>query len=192
MIELIRQHASAAAEAGDWEEVAAILNALTVEVSDAQPWTYGKIGERLGTQAQLAAADFLRPLAAGNGRLQDAHQLLLLGDGVRTGLRLDLEDRQQELSELQVAFPAAAPLLSAIAQLGRTVRSLVPEVVTAVQCESVWTTDAAAQARSDFLRDVYNAAWNTHLAPVLDSNDPLTRESVAAALEAMAAQVRGV
>ncbi len=145
MIELIQQHALAAAQAGNWAQVASALNALTTTVSDSQPWTYGKIGERLGVPAQMAAADFLRPLAVSNGRLQDAHQLLLLGDGTRTGLRLDLEDRQQELAALSAAFPAAATLLNSIAALGRSSRALLQTPVTAEQCQSAW--DAYMQAQ---------------------------------------------
>ena len=50
--------------------------------------------------------------------------------------------------------------------------------------------EAAANARNDFMRDVWNPAWNTHLAPALDA-ETLTRSGLADALTAMAAQVRG-
>jgi len=100
LISLINQHAISAAQAGDWSAVASALNALTHEVRDPQPWTYAKIGGAISPEVQFAAAAYMAAAAKVSDEMAMSHQLLLLGDGEKTGFRLDDDNRQGRMQAI--------------------------------------------------------------------------------------------
>lgn len=109
--------AAATSDPPDWAVVRTRL-LTTSNVSNSKSWTYAAIGEALGADALIAARRLMQSLAATNADLHDAHNLLLLGDGKSTGLRLDLADRQSQIADLITAYPDHAELLTAVKQLG--------------------------------------------------------------------------
>ncbi|MCA9065182.1 MAG: hypothetical protein KDA96_19070 [Planctomycetaceae bacterium] len=141
--------ALAAATAEDWSAVRARLETPEVEVTDPRPWTYSTIGTVLGAEAQIAARRLMQSLAAATADLADAHQLLLVGDGKTTGLRLDLQDRQDQLDELIAAHPENAALLTAVKRLGRRTMSIAQQHGIANTTETALAADWAQAALQD-------------------------------------------
>jgi len=148
LLSLINSNALAIAQAGHWQSVADTLNSLTKPVIDSQAWTYAKIGQVLGADIQLAASRFMATYAkAGDVDLEMAHQLLLLGDGEKTGLRLDDEARQTKLQGMIDTIPDAQvkAVLLAVKALGRRIIPLLDVPVTATECQSAWDTEQRTQ-----------------------------------------------
>lgn len=97
----------------------------------------------------------------------------------------------------QPSMPTTADFL-AVAALGGGFLSITQQEYDQLKADEEAAEAAriaaeeAATARNDFMRDIYNPAWNAFIAPVLDSGSALTRDAMATAFEAAAAQIRGV
>ncbi len=143
LVSLINQHALSAAQAGDWSAVADTLNALTREVRDPQPWNYAKIGEAISPEVQFAAAAYMAAAAKVSDEMAMSHQLLLLGDGEKTGFRLDDDHRQGRMQAIIDAEsdPQAKAVLTAIKSLGRRTAAVLPVPTNALACEAAWRSE---------------------------------------------------
>lgn len=186
LVELIRQHALAAAEAGNWQSVANALNALTTPVVDQQAWTYAKIGQQLGSDVQLAVSRFMAAGAkSGDVDLEMAHQLLLLGDGEKTGLRLDETSRQSKLQTLIDSIPDAQvkAILTAVRSLGRRDVAVLTTPVTAAECMAAWDVNVRAQR---------NTNLKTRFDGILNQLGTAEHASGIAALRSMANELEAV
>lgn len=154
---------------------------------DGASW-FGKLESGLASLPEL--------LQAG---IRDLKARVLAGDPIRSAEATFGPKVFEIITGIAAAMPEIAGLVDSFYDLdgGRpwknlTVEAYVAERAQADAAETARLADEAAiQARNEFLQTVYNPAWNTHLAPVLDSGNPLTRQTVADALTAMAAQVRG-
>lgn len=168
LFELLNNHCRQAAESGDWNECADILNDRTVNVPDQTPITYSVIRERLGEDARLTIANTVRAAAQQDGDMNDAHLLLLGG-----GLRLDLPERQQALGVLAAVGQWSAELLAAARGLGMQKKSIADlsglPVVSAAACQSAWTQgtlSAALVAK----RQNWDAAVNVALTGIANGS----------------------
>lgn len=161
LLNAINQHALSDAQAGNWDSVAIILNGLTREVVDSQAWTYAKIGQALGVEAQYGAFQFMAEAAKVDNVLAGAHQLLLLGDGDKVGLRLDDDYRQAQLASLIsiTADPQTVAVLTAVKSLGRRSVPLLDAPVTATECQTAWDAEVRAQ-RNGNLRSRFDSILN--------------------------------
>ncbi|MBL8815265.1 MAG: hypothetical protein JNL58_04490 [Planctomyces sp.] len=132
--------------------------------------------------------------------VRDLKARVLAGDPIRSAETKFGPRVLAIITGIAAAMPSIAGLVDSFYELdgGRPFSALTVAEFQAqrVAAESALAEQAAEEARQtarrEFLRDVYNPAYNTHLAPMLDGGDALTPESMAFALEAMAAQIRGV
>ena len=190
---------------GTDEQIVGVLKALSVSnvtaakarlwLSDHQLLAYdgaawfGSLQDNLGS---------LPPeLQAG---IRDLKSRVLSGDPIRSADKLWAPKVLAIITGIAAAMPSIAGLVDSFYDLdgGRPFKELAVAEYQAqrVAAESALAEQAAEEARqtarSEFLRDVYNPAFNTHLAPLFDSGESLTIKAMATALEAMAAQIRGV
>lgn len=143
---LITQHASPGATAGDWAAVASALNAANVLYRDATPLTYARVRDLLGEPARQAVAATLRAIAASQsqlaGEMADVH-LVMLNEQI--GLRIDTDDRQSVIDQIATAGGWSDQLRDGVKRLGVRVISVAEAAgyppVTAVQCQAVWTAE---------------------------------------------------
>lgn len=155
LIDLIRTNAAAltAATAENWQACSDALVDDVIEQRIIRPWNYAAFCAELGEAAQIAARRLMQLLAQSSDDMADAHQLLLLGDGVKTGLRLDLDDRQQQLSDLIAANPDHAELLEGVKRLGRrtVTRAASHSIrdISAAACSTAWNDDIEARAANE-------------------------------------------
>lgn len=143
LIALIKQYALQLAEAGNWQGVADALNQQTVTARDSQAWTYSKIGQKLGAEIQFASAIFMATAADSSKEMEMSHQLLLLGDGEKTGLRLDDDFRQSRLQSIidSQQDQEVKAVLTAIRSLGVYQSPVLPVPTNAIACEAAWRTE---------------------------------------------------
>jgi hypothetical protein len=131
LIDLINQHASQAAQAGDFAGVAATLNSLRTSVSDTTHWSFGL----MMTQGQLPA-DLVAGIAAAVRSAGAANPLM---DSAfiafsTTGLELHTAERQVMIDTIGAGLPPEA--IAAVKSLG--VRSVPTVVTTEDECRRAW------------------------------------------------------
>lgn len=161
LIDLIKTHALAAAQAGDWAAVAATLNAQTVEVRNDKSWTMADLITLLGAESAAVIGGTIQAAGATNPIFAGAWLALNI-----TGLQLHTDERQAMIAGLADAAGWPAELKAAALAAGLTYTSLAD--ATAEDCEAAWAldlkgvalatvTDTAAEAA----REEYRKAEST-------------------------------
>ena len=161
LIDIIKTHALAVAQAGNWSAVAATLNAQTVEVRNDKSWTMADLITLLGAESAAVIGGTIQSAGVTNPIFAGAWLALNI-----TGLQLHTDERQQMIAGLADAAGWPSGLKSAALDAGLTYASLSD--ATAAECQSAWTldlkgialatvTDAAAEAA----REEYRKANST-------------------------------
>lgn len=144
LINLIRQHALADAEAGNWSAVAATLNALTTPVIDTTQWSFGLMMSQGNLPPELVTgiAAAVKAAAASNALMDSAFIAFST-----TGLQLHTDERQTMIEAIGAGLPSEA--VAAVKTLGRRT---VPQVATdAESCESAWVQSAWATLQNEIV-----------------------------------------
>ena len=132
LIDLIKTHALANAQAGDWSAVAATLNAQTVEVRNDKSWTMADLITLLGAEAAALVGGTIQAAGATNPIFAGAWLALNI-----TGLQLHTDERQAMIAGLADAAGWPAELKAAALAAGLTYTALSD--ATAEECEAAWT-----------------------------------------------------
>jgi hypothetical protein len=151
LIELIKTHALAAAQAGDWSAVAATLNAQTVEVRNAKSWTMADLITLLGAESAAVIGGTIQAAGATNPIFAGAWLALNI-----TGLQLHTDERQAMIAGLADAAGWPSELTAAALAAGLTYTSPVGETVTAAECQSAFETDRLQSAWATWLNETVN------------------------------------
>lgn len=165
LVNLIKQHALADAEAGDWAAVAATLNAQTVAIRNAKSWTIADLISLVGAEGAALIGGTIQAAGASNPIFAGAWIALNV-----TGLQLHTDDRQAMIDGLAAAGAWPAELTSAVKAAGVHYTSLAGETVTAEECEAAWNLDLL-QARRDALQTAIDSIKNQ----IGTSEEPLAK-----------------
>ena len=149
LIDLIKTHALAAAQAGDWSAVAATLNAQTVEVRNPKSWTMADLITLLGAESAAVIGGTIQAAGATNPIFAGAWLALNI-----TGLQLHTDERQAMIAGLADAAGWPAGLKAAALAAGLTYTSLSD--ATAEDCEAVFKTDRLQSAWVTWLNETVN------------------------------------
>ncbi len=144
LIDLIKTHALASAQAGNWSAVSATLNAQTVAVRNPKSWTMADLITLLGAESAAVIGGTIQAAGATNPIFAGAWLALNI-----TGLQLHTDERQVMIAGLADAAGWPAELKSAALAAGLTYTSLSD--ATADDCQSAWAVDSL------------NAEWVTWL-----------------------------
>jgi hypothetical protein len=166
LIGIIKTHALAAAQAGDWSAVAATLNAQTVEVRNPKSWTMADLITLLGAESAAVIGGTIQAAGVTNTIFAGAWLALNI-----TGLQLHTDERQEMIAGLADAAGWPSGLKSAALAAGLTYTSLAGSTVTAAECQSAWAVDS--------LNSEWVAFMNETINPLLSTGD---RAGVKAAL----------
>jgi hypothetical protein len=166
LIDLIKTHALASAQASDWAAVASTLNAQTVEVHNPKSWTMADLITLLGAESAAVVGGTIQAAGATNPIFAGAWLALNI-----TGLQLHTDERQAMIAGLADAAGWPAELKAAALAAGLTYTSLAGSTVTAAECQSAWAVDSLNAEWVTFLNETIN--------PLLSSGD---RSGVKAAL----------
>jgi hypothetical protein len=160
LVNLIRQHALADAEAGNWSAVAATLNALTTPVTDTTHWSFGLMMSQGSLPPDLVTgiASAVKTAAASNALMDSAFIAFST-----TGLQLHTDERQAMIDAIGAGLPSEA--VAAVKALGRRTVSTI--TTTAAACEAEW------------VRSLASAELNEQIQPAIASGD---RATIVAAL----------
>lgn len=151
LIDLIKTHALAAAQAGNWTAVAATLNAQTVEVRNPKSWTMADLITLLGAESAAVVGGTIQAAGSTNPIFAGAWLALNI-----TGLQLHTDERQVMIEGLADAAGWPVGLKAAALAAGLTHTSLAGSTVTAEQCESTYETDRLQSAWVTWLNEVIN------------------------------------
>ncbi len=132
LIDLIKTHALASAQAGNWSAVAAILNAETVEVRNPKSWTMADLITLLGAESAAVVGGTIQAAGVTNPIFAGAWLALNI-----TGLQLHTDERQVMIAGLADAAGWPAELKTAALAAGLTYASLSDATVD--DCQKAWT-----------------------------------------------------
>jgi hypothetical protein len=135
LINLIKTHALASAQAGNWSAVAAILNAETVEVRNPKSWTMADLITLLGAESAAVVGGTIQAAGVTNPIFAGAWLALNI-----TGLQLHTDERQEMIAGLADAAGWPAELKSAALAAGLTYTSLSDATVE--DCQRAWIVAA--------------------------------------------------
>lgn len=132
LIQLIREHALQAAQAGDWQTVASTLNALTTEVRD----TTLRSARWLMLQLEPTESDIVLGTLQQSTipRVKAAYDSLVNG-----GIDLSEDQVQQMIPVLAANWPAG--LADKILEAGRRTAPVLDPQTNALACEAAWRTE---------------------------------------------------
>lgn len=137
LINLIIEHASQEAEAGQFEEVANILNTKSIAVRNTKSWTLGEIEQSLGADAARIIAGAIKGAAALDPLMEFAFVAVST-----TGIQLHTDERQAMIAVIGQTANLSAEQISAMQALGLTYQSPAQQaglgVVGGEQCQEVW------------------------------------------------------
>ena len=151
LAELIKTHALADAQGGKWAEVAATLNAQTVEVRNPKSWTMADLISLLGVESAAVVGGTIQAAGASNPIFAGAWLALNI-----TGLQLHTDERQLMIDGLATAGSWPSGLTTAVKSAGLTYTSLAGSVVTAAECQSAWSIDALNSEWVTFMNETIN------------------------------------
>ena len=184
LIDLIKTHALAAAQAGDWSAVAATLNAQTVEVRNDKSWTMADLITLLGAESAAVIGGTIQAAGATNPIFAGAWLALNI-----TGLQLHTDERQQMIAGLANAAGWPVQLKAAALAAGLTYASLSD--ATEEQCQRAWVVsqciDPITLAHSAAATKLNNA--QASLEP--EHADGLTLDELQARCDAITASETG-
>ena len=156
LIDIIKTHALAAAQAGNWSAVAATLNAQTVEVRNPKSWTMADLITLLGAESAAVIGGTIQAAGATNPIFAGAWLALNI-----TGLQLHTDERQAMIAGLADAAGWPVELKAAALAAGLTYTSLAGSVVTAAECQSAWAIDWINSEWVTWLNEVINPLLST-------------------------------
>ena len=151
LIDLIKTHALAAAQAGDWSAVAATLNAQTVEVRNDKSWTMADLITLLRAESAAVIGGTIQAAGVTNPIFAGAWLALNI-----TGLQLHTDERQAMIAGLADAAGWPEGLKAAALAAGLTYTSLAGSTVTAAECQSAWAIDSLNSEWVTWLNEVVN------------------------------------
>jgi hypothetical protein len=151
LIDLIKTHALADAQAGNWAAVATTLNAQTVAVRNPKSWTMADLITLLGAESAAVIGGTIQAAGASNPIFAGAWLAMNI-----TGLQLHTDERQAMIAGLADAAGWPAGLKAAALAAGLTYTSLAGSVVTAAQCQSAWSIDSLNSAWVTWLNETIN------------------------------------
>ena len=151
LIDIIKTHALAAAQAGDWTAVAATLNAQTVEVRNAKSWTMADLITLLGAESAAVIGGTIQAAGVTNPIFAGAWLALNI-----TGLQLHTDERQAMIAGLADAAGWPEGLKAAALAAGLTYTSLAGSTVTAAECQSAWVIDSLNSEWVTWLNETIN------------------------------------
>lgn len=148
---LVNQHALADAQSGDWDAVAATLNALRSEVVDEMHWSFGLMMSQgqLPQELVVGIAAAVKTAAAVNPLMESAFIAFST-----TGLQLHTAERQSMIESIGAGLPSEA--VAAVKSLG--VRSVPVISTTAEQCQSAYESARLSQQWSTLQNETINPA----------------------------------
>jgi len=158
LIDLIKEHALEEAQSGNWQAVATILNAPTVEVRNPKSWTFADLIGLVGPEGAALVGGTIQAAGATNPIFASAWIALSV-----TGLQLHTDERQQMIDGLALAGNWSSELTTAVKSAGLTYTSLAGSTVTAQQCQIAYQTDA--------LQSEWVAWLNETINPLLAAGD---------------------
>ncbi len=150
---LINEHALADAQAGDFQAVAQILNAPTIEVRNPKSWTMADLITLLGAESAGVVGGTIQAAGATNPIFAGAWLALNI-----TGLQLHTDERQEMIAGLADAAGWPSELKSAALAAGLTYTSLAGSTVTAEQCQSAYESHRLSQQWSTLQNETINPA----------------------------------
>jgi len=156
LTDLIKQHALADAQAGNWSAVAKTLNAQTVEVRNPKSWTMADLISLLGVESAAVVGGTIQAAGASNPIFAGAWIALNV-----TGLQLHTDERQAMIAGLATAGSWPSGLATAVKSAGLTYTSLAGSVVTAADCQSAWAVDSLYSEWVSFLNETVNPLLST-------------------------------
>jgi hypothetical protein len=170
MIDLIRQHALAAAEAGDWSSVASTLNGLTRVEPITKHWTLGDITALPGGM-ELAAGIASALVAKGaEGQPDSALFQSVFVAMSTTGVQLHTAERQAIIeAAANGKFPPEA--VAAIKSLGQKVTPVLDTPATAESAKAAWDDSLDAEKLSAIRARVINATALANERMTIDQTD---------------------
>jgi len=184
LADLIREHALADAQAGNWSGVAATLNAPAVEVRNPKSWTMADLITLLGAESAAVVGGTIQAAGATNPIFAGAWLALNI-----TGLQLHTDERQAMISGLADAAGWPNELKAAALAAGLTYTALSD--ATAEECQRAWIIDACISpitaAHSSVAAKLNNA--QASLGP--EHTDWLTLEQLQARCDAITASETG-
>ena len=151
LVDAIKTHALAAAQAGDWSAVAATLNAQTVEVRNAKSWTMADLITLLGAESAAVIGGTIQAAGVTNPIFAGAWLALNI-----TGLQLHTDERQAMIAGLADAAGWPEGLKAAALAAGLTYTSLAGSTVTAAECQSAWVIDSLNSEWVTWLNETIN------------------------------------
>jgi hypothetical protein len=149
LIDLIKTHALTEAQAGDWEAVAEILNATTVEIRNPKSWTFADLIGLVGAEGATLVGGTIQAAGASNPIFDSAWIALSV-----TGLQLHNDERQQMIDGLASAGNWPDQLRDTVKAAGVSYTSLSD--ATAEECQAAWN------------RDVIQAIWTARSVVVAE------------------------
>jgi hypothetical protein len=153
LINLIKTHCLADAQAGDFTAVAATLNAQTVEVRNPKSWTMADLIGLVGPEGAALVGGTIQAAGVSNPIFAGAWLALNI-----TGLQLHTDERQQMINGLAAAGNWLDQLRDTVKAAGVSYTSLAGSTVTAQQCESAYETAALDEQWSTLQNEVINPA----------------------------------
>ena len=153
LTDLIKQHALADAQAGNWSAVAKTLNAQTVEVRNPKSWTMADLISLLGVESAAVVGGTIQAAGASNPIFAGAWIALNV-----TGLQLHTDERQAMIAGLADAAGWPSELKAAALAAGLTYTSLAGNPVTADECEAAYESARLAQQWSTLQNESINPA----------------------------------
>ncbi len=138
LIDLIKTHAIADAQASDWTAVAATLNAQTVEVRNPKSWTMADLITLLGAESAAVVGGTIQAAGVTNPIFAGAWLALNI-----TGLQLHTDERQEMIAGLADAAGWPSELKAAALSAGLAYTSLSD--ATADDCQRAWIIDSCVE-----------------------------------------------
>jgi hypothetical protein len=161
LIDIIKTHALANVQAGNWTAVAATLNAQTVEVRNPKSWTMADLITLLGPESAAVVGGTIQAAGVTNPIFAGAWLALNI-----TGLQLHTDERQAMIAGLADAAGWPIELKAAALSAGLTYTSLSD--ATAEECEVAWVLDlkslalaAVTDTAAEAAREEYRKAEST-------------------------------
>lgn len=137
LIELIKQHASEAATAGDYALVASVLNANDVDVVDNTYYTSRYLVTLLGVDTYRIVSGSLAAIGEVDPLVRDIHQTL-----ATTGVDFSTDLTQQMIDQIGAVASWPVEVINQLKAIGRFTRSPAEQylgaAVTADECQDVW------------------------------------------------------
>jgi len=132
LIDLIKTHALASAQASDWAAVASTLNAQTVEVRNPKSWTMADLITLVGAEGAALVGGTIQAAGVTNPIFSGAWLALNI-----TGLQLHTDERQVMIAGLADAAGWPIELTAAVKAAGLSYEAL--SNATADDCRKAWT-----------------------------------------------------